>query len=93
MHKPWKYRPPSHPEDMELQLEEEDSWEDNWLSNSMAWLSDLAVPNWCNNVNHWTVKLVLYLWADCSCCLAFRFMGLGLLLGLAIGAGVVLTVV
>lgn len=63
----------------------EDHWEDNWLSNAMAWVSEKLFPDWCKNSNHWTVRLVLYLWADCSCCLFFRGVAVGAIVGLALG--------
>lgn len=68
--KPWKYRPV-----------DEDAWEDNWLSNSMAWASDKFMPNWCEREGHWTVKLTMFLWAECPCCHFFRGVSLGFLAG------------
>lgn len=70
--------------------DEEEDWEDNVVSNSMAYASDKLVPKWCKSPDHWTVRLVLYLWADCACCLAFRFFAFGVILGLAVSAAFVI---
>lgn len=65
---PFKYRPKN---------EDDPGWEDNWISNALAYASDLVIPNWCSNEDGWPIKLTLYLWADCSCCLLFRGIVLG----------------
>jgi hypothetical protein len=88
---PWNHRPNWEP--MYDGDEPEESWEDNWLSNSMAWFSETFMPNWCQSPDHWTVKIVLYLWADCSCCLSWRFFSLGAIFGVVTGTAVVLTVI
>lgn len=73
---PWAYRP-SGPDELD--------WEDNAVSNSIAWLSQQIVPTWCSDENHWTVKFTGFLWAECYCCVAFRWATAGLLAGMAIG--------
>ena len=79
MTNPFKYRPP---------ITEDLGWEDNWLSNGMAWASAHFCPGWCQKQNHWTVDMLDYLWADCACCLLFRGLALGLFVGLILGVGI-----
>ncbi len=62
-------------------------WEDNWLSNSMAWVSHKLLPRWCQTPEHWTSRITQYLFTDCPCCLLFRGLSLGALGGLVIGCG------
>jgi hypothetical protein len=59
-------------------------WEDNSLSNTMAWFSHKYLPAWCQTPEHWTSKTAAYLWTDCPCCLFFRGVTCGLALGLAL---------
>lgn len=83
---PFRYRPaaPVDPDDGET-----DEWADNWLSNYFAWASRTFLPHWCDTPPHWTSRLTEYLWTSCPCCLLFRGLTLGYLMGLAIGAAVV----
>lgn len=76
MTKPWTYRPadPGMPD-----------WQDNPLSNSMAWASDTFLSRWCTRDGHWSFTVTNPLWAECSCCLTFRGLVLGLAAGLALG--------
>jgi hypothetical protein len=85
MRKPWHYRPDMGSHEYELDTEVDD-WEYNGLSNSMAWFSDTFWPKACKEPDHWTTKVVLYLWADCACCLFFRGALLGLATGVVLGA-------
>lgn len=75
MTNPFKYRP-AEPVDSDDGIPDE--WADNWLSNSMAWMSQ----QWpfepaCNTPEHWTSRLTAYLWTDCPCCLLIRGVVLG----------------
>lgn len=81
---PWNYRPEHR---AGFDPAEDEEWEDNGISNALAYASQTVTPNWCASAEHWTVRLVLYLWADCSCCLFYRGVTLGLALGLAAGVG------
>jgi hypothetical protein len=74
MSNPFTYRP-TDPDDID--------WEDNWLSNAMAWASDRLMPKVCKQEGHWTGKVTNYLWTDCPCCLSIRW----LIVGIVIGAG------
>jgi hypothetical protein len=74
---PFDYRPESS---------EDEDWADNWLSNSLAYLSDRFIPKWCQNGDHWTVRITLYLWADCACCLFFRGVTAGVSLAASVAA-------
>ena len=72
---PWHYRP------NEKQVEQGYGWEDNSLSNALAWGSDTFLPaSWCGLRPHWTGAVVNYLWTDCTCCLCARFFFLGVAL-------------
>jgi hypothetical protein len=55
-------------------------WEDNWLSNALAWASTTFTPKWCQSEDHWTARTAQYLFTDCPCCLLFRGLVLGFLL-------------
>ena len=52
-------------------------WEDNPLSNTLAFLSHKLTPRWCQSPDHWTAKISQYLFTDCPCCLLFRGLVLG----------------
>jgi hypothetical protein len=70
----FKYRPVDiDPTDGEGPLD----WEDNWLSNGIAWISRALLPGWCQTPTHWTSRVANYLWAECPCCLFFRGFFLG----------------
>lgn len=73
---PWKFRPG----------EDDLDWEDNAVSNTMAWVSQKVTPSWCADEDHWTVRWTMYLWAECPCCLSIRWLIVGLALGLGLGA-------
>ena len=60
-------------------------WADNWLSNGFAWASYKFVPNWCQTPEHWTSRVAQYLFTDCPCCLLFRGLSIGGLIGLSAG--------
>lgn len=55
-------------------------WEDNALSNALAWASYRVTPRWCQTEDHWTSRVAQNLFTDCPCCLLFR----GVVLGIAI---------
>lgn len=73
MTNPFTYRPREDLEELE--------WEDNWVSNFMAWASDNTLPeDMCEGDEewqHWSSKIANYFWAECSCCLFFRGVFLG----------------
>lgn len=52
-------------------------WEDNFLSNTLAFLSHKLTPAWCQSPTHWTAHISQYLFTDCPCCLLFRGLVLG----------------
>lgn len=60
-------------------------WEDNWLSNLMAFISTRFLPDWCQTEDHWTSRTTQYLFTDCPCCLLFRGLSLGLIAGFLFG--------
>jgi hypothetical protein len=64
-------------------------WEDNWLSNLAAYVSHHFLPRWCQTPEHWTSRLSAYFWTDCPCCLFFR----GVTVGIVVGGLVSLTLV
>jgi hypothetical protein len=67
-------------------------WEDNWLSNEMAWFSYKVLPSWCKTEDHWTSRVTQYLFTDCPCCILFRGLALGTLVGLCLGVMLTLLV-
>jgi len=81
---PWRYRPPAaaHDAAMGEPGTEETEWEDNALSNALAWASATFVPAWCQHETHWTNRFADYLWTSCPCCMLFRGVAIGLLLSL-----------
>lgn len=84
---PWNYRPDYHRSDLEfVENPDVDDWEDNSLSNTMAWASDKVLGSqFCGDPDGWPVRLVNYLWADCSCCLFFRGVAVGAVTTIAVG--------
>ena len=60
-------------------------WADNWLSNYMAWFSHHYLSRWCQTPAHTTSRLTEILFTDCPCCLLWRGLALGYLVGLAVG--------
>ena len=76
-----KFRPGDLPEGDPSEDGTPVEWEDNWLSNSMAWVSHKLLPNWCQHEDHWTARVTQYLFTDCPCCMLFR----GLTIGFAVG--------
>jgi hypothetical protein len=73
--------PQGDPSDTDTPVE----WEDNWLSNTMAYVSHKLLPGWCQTEDHWTSATTRFLFTDCPCCLLFRGLSLGFLAGLIIG--------
>ena len=61
-------------------------WADNWLSNTMAYVSVTLVPNWCRTPDHWTSRAAQYLFTDCPCCMLFRGITVGIWVGFPLGA-------
>lgn len=81
MQNPFTFRPtdPYYPSEFSSQEEfayplDDDTveWEDNWLSNSFAWLSQSLFPYWCQRPTHWSSLIANYLWTSCACCLILR---------------------
>lgn len=85
MANPLKYRPaPNKWEHMptDYELPEDTDWEDNWLSNSLAWASvKLGLDTW--GVLH---KVANPFWTDCPTCLFFRGALVGVVVTAAIAA-------
>lgn len=73
---PFRYRPPQG---------DDSFWDDNALSNVLAWLSKVVTPRWCQSPDHWTARLADRLFTDCPCCLLFRGAALGAAVALPAG--------
>jgi hypothetical protein len=73
---PFRYRPQNPTADVDHDGEVPD-WEDNWLSNALAWGSTTFIPGWCQNEVHWTAKVTTYLFTSCPCCMFFRGLFFG----------------
>lgn len=74
---PWYFRPCDDPRSVPDHLNPEQKpdqveWEDNWLSNSLAWLSWKAIPTWCEVPEHWTSRFANFVFTSCPCCATFR---------------------
>jgi len=81
-----KFRPGDLPQ---ADPSEEDSpveWTDNSLSNTLAWASHRFAPAWCQSEDHWTAVVTQYLFTDCPCCLLFRGLFIGVVIGWAASA-------
>jgi hypothetical protein len=61
-------------------------WEDNFLSNTFAWASYVLVPDWCQTPEHFTSRFTQYLFTDCPCCLFWRGLTFGYVVGGVVGA-------
>jgi hypothetical protein len=59
-------------------------WEDNALSNFLAWASTRFVPTWCQHERHWTSRFALTLFTTCPCCMIFRGIVIGFLVSSAL---------
>ena len=80
-----KFRPGDLPQGDPTEDDTPVEWEDNALSNTMAWVSHKILPTWCQTENHWTSATTRYLFTDCPCCLLFRGLSLGGFIGLSLG--------
>lgn len=89
---PFRYRPPDQ-EDVDHDGKTVDDWEDNALSNALAWASATFVPFWCQTPEHWTSRLASYLFTTCPCCGLFRGLVLGVIAGSVPWLAVVLALI
>ena len=64
-------------------------WADNVVSNTMAWASYRVTPGWCQTEDHWSSRLTQSLFTDCPCCLLFRGLIVGVVIGLSIATAIV----
>ena len=69
--------PQRDPSDQDTPVE----WEDNGLSNTLAWASYRLTPSWCQTEDHWTSRVTQTLFTDCPCCLLFRGLVIGAVFG------------
>lgn len=83
MRNPVKYRPT---------MTALEGWEDTPVSNAMAWASDtFGLSEFCERSTSPLVRLTVYLWADCACCMFVRGIAVGFGLAAAVLA-LILTV-
>jgi hypothetical protein len=73
---PFRYRPNEQP-DVDHDGKVVDDWDDNALSNALAWASLTFVPNWCQTPEHWTSRFANKLFTTCPCCMIFRGVVIG----------------
>lgn len=57
--------------------DDDTEYTDNIPSRLLYWISQTFTPSWCAHPNHWTVRLMDYLWTDCPCCLFYRGTAVG----------------
>jgi hypothetical protein len=77
---PFRYRPQQQP-DIDHDGKTVDDWEDNRLSNFLAWASVHVTPWWCQTPEHWTSRFAASLFTTCPCCMIFRGLALGVIIG------------
>ncbi len=86
---PFRFRPETPDNAPEPEADDLDGgtgdWQDNWLSNAMAWGSRAFFPSWCDTPRHWTSRVTDYFDTSCPCCLFFRGTTIGVVLGLTAG--------
>lgn len=75
-----KFRP-SNPEELD--------WEDNWISNVMAYYSH-DIASMCKEETQYSTRFAMYFFTSCPCCLLYRGIFIGVLLVLALDALAVL---
>jgi len=75
---PFRFRPPEQ-EDIDHDGKVVDDWEDNALSNFLAWSSQTFLKNWCQTEEHWTSRFANYLYTSCPCCMVFRGLTIGII--------------
>lgn len=63
--RPFDFRPT---EDSKEDLD----WEDNWLSNTIAWVTEQVMPQACSTPTTVMARIANYLWTSCPCCLFWR---------------------
>lgn len=80
MTSPFRYRPgPDADVDADGNVPD---WEDNALSNFLAWGSTTFTPTWCQNDKHWSARFANSLFTTCPCCMVFR----GIVIGVTISS-------
>lgn len=93
---PFRFRPETPDNAPEPEADDLDGgtgdWQDNWLSNAMAWGSRAIFPSWCDTPGHWTSRVTDYFDTSCPCCLFFRGTTIGVALGLTAGLAAVLLI-
>lgn len=73
------------PKDVPIERNAPEEWADNWLSNFMAFVSLILLDSWCKDADHWTARITEYLFTTCPCCLLWRGLSVGALLGCVLG--------
>jgi hypothetical protein len=91
MTNPFRYRPKQQP-DVDHDGKTVDDWEDNALSNALAWASITFVPTWCQDEQHWTGRLANSLFTTCPCCMVFRGLTLGAFISTALWSVILITI-
>lgn len=71
---PFKYRPEQADYEFADAIDEEFTyWEDNAISNAMAWASvQIGMDQY-----EWPSKVTNWMWTDCATCLAWRGIAVG----------------
>ena len=80
MTNPLRFRP-AEQEDVDHDGKTVDDWEDNGLSNALAWASQKFMPMWCQTPEHWTSRFANTLFTTCPCCMIFRGVAVGFIGG------------
>jgi hypothetical protein len=75
---PFHFRP-DNDDRVDTSQDDATDWEDNALSNTLAWASWRFVPRWCEQKDHPTTRLADALFTTCPCCMMYRGIGVGVL--------------
>jgi len=73
---PFRFRPDQQ-DDVDGDGKTVEDWEDNAVSNFMAWGSSTFLPDWCQTEEHWTSRFANFLYTSCPCCMIWRGMFMG----------------
>ena len=92
MTSPFRFRPQEPEADVDHDGEKPD-WQDNALSNFLAWGSTTFTPTWCQSPEDWASRFSNYLWTSCPCCMLFRGLALGFFISGVLWLLIVLAVV
>lgn len=60
----------------------------NPLDKFFTWGAETFLPTWCSREDHWTARVTDYFFTDCPCCILWRGLSFGFVVGAACGLGI-----